>query len=81
MIYQLQKLVTNLCVGKEAYSSILDVGKEAYYTIPGAGKQAYSTIPWAGNGYSWANGHWAFMLPFRMGEKCHWVRGQSDHIG
>ena len=46
MIFQLQKLVT-----------ILGAGKEAYCTKTGAGKEAYCTKTGAGKGYLWAIGH------------------------
>ena len=26
-------------------------------------------------------GYWSFMLPSRMAEGCHWMRGPSDCIG
>ena len=43
MIFKLQKLVTTLSAGKEAYCTILGAGKEAYCTILVAGKEAYCT--------------------------------------
>ena len=43
MIFQLQKLVTILGAGKEAYCTKTGAGKETYFTKTGAGKEAYCT--------------------------------------
>ena len=51
MIFKLQKLVTTLGAGKEAYCTILGEGKEAYCNKTGAGKEAYFTKTGAGKGY------------------------------
>ena len=53
MISQLQKLVTFLGAGREAYCTIIVAGKEVYCTKTGAGKEAYCTILGAGKGYLW----------------------------
>ena len=47
-MYQLPKLVTNPCAGKEASSTILCALKEDYCTIPCMGKLAFCTIIWGG---------------------------------
>ena len=53
MIFQLQKLVTILGAGKEAYCTKTGAGKEAYCTQTGAGKEAVCTQTGAGKGYFW----------------------------
>ena len=77
MIFQLQKNVTNLGAGKEAYCTKKSAGKEAYCTKRVAGKEAYCT-KWCEKRILMDTGHLG--CPPESGRGVG-VRGQSDLFG